>query len=127
MARLVKVLCFLLVLAVLAWFAAQNTHRVSIHYFEGKPLPLLGHERAPDGSRQARPMPVYLLVLGCVFFGCVLAGILLVGPQLSLVRDNQELRRKIAEQREELDFLRRIPIGQTEEEEESPQEPAATL
>lgn len=116
MSRLVKFLGLLLLLALLTWFAAHNNHKVSIFYFEDKPLPLLGHDLGADGSRQARPLPVYLLVLGCIFIGGLLAGILLIGPQLKLIRDNQELRRKMAQQREELDVLRRIPIGQTEEE-----------
>lgn len=122
MSRLAKILCFVVVLTILAWFAAQNMHKVAINYFEGKPIPLLGHERAQDGSRQARPIPVYLLVLGCIFIGCLVGGLALLGPQLRLVRENQELKRKIGEQREELDVLRRIPIGQAEEEEETSQD-----
>ncbi|MCD6327088.1 DUF1049 domain-containing protein, partial [bacterium] len=116
MSRLVKLLCLLVFVAILAWFAAQNNHKVSIHYYENKPLALLGHERGPDGSRIARPMPVYLLVLGCVFVGGLIGGLLLIGPQLKVIRENQALEQKIAEQREELDVLRKIPIGQADED-----------
>jgi len=119
MGRLVKILGFIILLGVLTWIAAQNSHTVPINYFKDKPIPLLGYEAGPQGGAQARPLPVYLLVLGCVFAGGLLAGLFLMGPQFRLVRENQQLRRKIAEQREELDVLRKIPIGQSEEDEET--------
>ena len=127
MGRLVKVLSFIILLGVLTWMAAQNSHTVPINYFKGRPIPLLGYEVGPQGERQVRPLPVYLLVLGCIFIGGLLAGLFLIGPQIRLVRENQELRRKMAEQREELDVLRKIPIGgQSEEDEETSMEPIST-
>ncbi|RLC44975.1 MAG: hypothetical protein DRH70_08310 [Candidatus Coatesbacteria bacterium] len=116
MGRLIKILAFIVLLGVLTWIAAQNSHTVTINYYKDKAIPLLGYDVGPDGVRHARPVPVYLLVLGCIFIGGLLAGILLMVPQFKLARENQELRRKIAEQREELDVLRKIPIGQSEEE-----------
>ncbi|MBN1594123.1 MAG: LapA family protein [Candidatus Coatesbacteria bacterium] len=126
MGRLFKVLGFIILLGVLTWIAAQNSHEVTINYFKDKPIPLLGHEKSPDGGTQARPLPVYLLVLGCGFFGALIAGLFLMGPQVRIIRENQELKRKIAEQREELDVLRSIPIGQGEEEEGVSQETIPT-
>jgi len=126
MGRLVKILAFIILLGVLTWIAAQNSHTVTINYYKEKPIPLLGYDVGPDGVRQARPLPVYLLVLGCIFVGGLLAGILLMFPQFRLGSENQELRRKIAEQREELDVLRKIPIGQSEEEDGGSTEPIST-
>lgn len=127
MGRLVKLLSFIILVGVVTWMAAQNSHRVPINYFKGRPIPLLGYEVGPQGERQVRPVPVYLLVLGCIFIGGLLAGLLLMGPQVRLVRENQELRRKMAEQREELDVLRKIPIGsQNEEDKEPSMEPIPT-
>jgi len=119
MGRLVKILGFIILLGALTWIAAQNSHTAPINYFKDRAIPLLGYEAGPQGEMQARPLPVYLLVLGCVFAGLLLAGLFLMGPQFRLVRENQQLRRKIAEQREELDVLRKIPIGQSEEDEET--------
>ena len=126
MGRLVKVLGFIVLLGLLTWIAAQNSHTVSINYFKDNQIPLLGSEMGPQGGTQARPLPVWLLVLGCIFAGGLMAGLFLMGPQFRLGRENQELRRKMAEQREELDVLRRIPIGQGEEEEDASQEPIPT-
>jgi len=127
MGRLVKVLSFIILVGVLTWMAAQNSHTVPINYFKGRPIPLLGYEVGPQGGKQVRPLPVYLLVLGCIFIGGLLAGLFLMGPQIRLVRENQELRRKMAEQKEELDVLRKIPIGgQSEEDEETSMEPVPT-
>jgi len=127
MGRLVKILSFIILLGVLTWMAEQNRQEVPINYFKGRPIPLLGYEVGPQGGKQVRPLPVFLLVLGCVFIGGLLAGLFLIGPQLRLVRENQELRRKMAEQREELDVLRKIPIGgQSEEDEETSMEPIPT-
>jgi uncharacterized integral membrane protein len=126
MGRLVKILSVIILLGVLTWMAAQNSHTVPINYFKDRPIPLLGYEVGPQGAKQVRPLPVYLLVLGCIFIGGLLAGLFLMGPQIRLVRENQELRRKMAEQREELDVLRKIPIGQREEDEETSMEPIPT-
>ncbi len=126
MGRLVKILGFIILLGVLTWIAAQNSHTAPINYFKDRPIPLLGYGVGPQGGMQARPLPVYLLVLGCIFIGGLMAGLFLMGPQFRLVRENQELRRKMAEQREELDVLRKIPIGQGEEDEDASMETIPT-
>ena len=123
MGRLAKFLGLLIIIAILAWFASQNSHRVPIYVFRGRPLPILGYETGQDGARHARPVPVYLLIVSCLFLGALIAGLILIGPQLRLIRENRELRRKITEQRAELDVLRKMPIGEAQQDEQQESSP----
>lgn len=96
MANILKIMLFLGLALVLVGAAMLNVDaRVSITYLPGATV---------------RSVPVFVVILGAMFAGVVMAGLVSLADQLRLRRRQRELEREVADLRRELRELRNLPI-----------------
>ena len=96
MMNILKILVFLALALLLVGLAMLNAeHRITVYYFPGAAI---------------RDVPVFLVILGSMFLGVVVAGIVSVVDQLRLRLRFRELEREIRGLRSELRELRNLPV-----------------
>jgi uncharacterized integral membrane protein len=94
---ILKMLMYLAVVIVLVAVAYANADQeVDVTYFPGRTL---------------SAVPVFLVILGSVFIGVLVAGVIAVVEHFKHGMRDRELRRRIAGLEAEVRDLRNLPIG----------------
>lgn len=97
MNAILKILIYLALVIVLVMVAYANSdQQVDVTYFFGRTVP---------------QVPVFLVILGSVFVGVLVAGVVAVAEHFRHGRRERELQRQIAALEIEVRELRNIPIG----------------
>lgn len=101
MRNILKILAFLLLALILVGLSMLNAdRRVTVSYLPGAEL---------------RDVPVFLVILGSMFLGVFVAGVVSMVDQVRLRLRARELERQIAGLESELKELRNLPIQGGEE------------
>jgi uncharacterized integral membrane protein len=102
MNAILKMLLYLaLVIALVAVAYANADQRVNVTYFPGRTL---------------ADVPVFLVILGSVFIGILVAGVIAVVEHFKHGMRERELQRRIGALETEVRELRNLPIGSGLEE-----------
>lgn len=97
MSAILKMLLYLAVVIVLVMVAYANSEqRVDVTYFFGRTVP---------------DVPVFLVILGSIFVGVLIAGVIAVAEHLKHGMRERELQREIDALESEVRELRNLPIG----------------
>ncbi|MES9965612.1 MAG: LapA family protein [Candidatus Sedimenticola sp. 20ELBAFRAG] len=91
--RILKIIFFLLLMAIGAVLTAMNSDNVVLNYYFG-----------------SRELPLSVVLVGAVAFGALLGLLASLGGFFRLKRQNSELRRKAQLASQEVNNLRAIPI-----------------
>ncbi|MFQ5892991.1 MAG: lipopolysaccharide assembly LapA domain-containing protein [Nitrospinota bacterium] len=87
----------LIVLVILASFAAKNSEPVVLRYYYGYATP---------------PVPLYVVLLAAVVVGAILAALFAIGERFYFLHELRKRNRTIREMEGELVSLRNLPLAE---------------